>query len=134
MWKKVKLLKMSNFTLFNNVFYGICILKSLNSHISVVVCSFFEFWTFSRWCIWKRVKHLLALGRGCDVSNPGVFSAFLWVRHFTTLALPIKQMKTVNQPTVTMCSRPPKISHDMSMKIKELITIENTFEYSMVKG
>ena len=40
--KKVKLLKMSNFTLFQKVFYAICILKSFNSHISVVVCSFFN--------------------------------------------------------------------------------------------
>ena len=30
----MKLLKMSNFTFFYNVFYAICILKSLNSHIS----------------------------------------------------------------------------------------------------
>ena len=42
LWKKVKLLKMSNFTSFHNVFYAICILKSVNSHISLVVCSFFE--------------------------------------------------------------------------------------------
>ena len=41
----MKLLKMSNFTLFHKVFYAICILKSLNSYISVVICSFFEFGT-----------------------------------------------------------------------------------------
>ena len=29
--------------LFHNVFYATCIIKSLNSHISVVVCSFFLF-------------------------------------------------------------------------------------------
>ena len=33
----MKLLKMSNFTFFHNVFYAICILKSFNSPISVVV-------------------------------------------------------------------------------------------------
>ena len=51
LWKKMKLLKMSNFTFFHNVFYVICILKSFNSHISVVVCSFFEFGIISKWCI-----------------------------------------------------------------------------------
>ena len=40
--EKVKLLKMSNFTFFHNVFYAICILKSFNSHISVVDCRFFD--------------------------------------------------------------------------------------------
>ena len=29
-WKKVKLLKMSNFTFFHNVFFAICIFKSFN--------------------------------------------------------------------------------------------------------
>ena len=56
MLKKVKLLKMSNFTFFHNVFYAICILKSFDSHISVVVCSFFEFVTASKWCIRKWAK------------------------------------------------------------------------------
>ena len=51
LWKKMKLLKMSNFILFQNVFYAICFLKSFNSHISFVVCSFFEFGTVSKWCI-----------------------------------------------------------------------------------
>ena len=54
MWKKVKLLKMSNFTFFHNVLYAICILKPFNSHISVVVCSFFEFRMVSKWCIKTR--------------------------------------------------------------------------------
>ena len=53
---KVKLLKMSNFTFFHKVFYAICILKSFNSHISDVVCCFFEFGTVSKWCIRVRVK------------------------------------------------------------------------------
>ena len=47
MWKKVKLL---------NVFYAICILKPFNSHISVVVCSFFEFGTVSKWCMMEGIK------------------------------------------------------------------------------
>ena len=61
--KKVKLLKMGNFTFFHYVFYAICILKSFNSHTSVVVCSFFEFGTVSKWCItewdngsWECIK------------------------------------------------------------------------------
>ena len=37
--KKVKFLKMSNFTFFHNVFYAICILESFYNHISIVVCS-----------------------------------------------------------------------------------------------
>ena len=43
--------QLSNFTFFLNVFYSICILKSFNSHISVAVCSFFEFGTISKLCI-----------------------------------------------------------------------------------
>ena len=58
MWKKVKFLKLSNFTFFHNVFYAICILKSFNSHISVIVCSFFEFGTVSKWCVREWVKPL----------------------------------------------------------------------------
>ena len=56
MWKKVELLKMSNFTFFHNVFYAICILKSFDSHISVVVCCFFEFGMVSKWCIREWVN------------------------------------------------------------------------------
>ena len=56
LWKKVKLLRMSNFTFFHNGFYAIFILKSFNSHSSVVVCSFFEFSTLSKWCIRKWVR------------------------------------------------------------------------------
>ena len=51
--KKVKLLQMSNF-FFYNVFYAICFLKSLNSHISVVVCILLEFGTVSKGCIRER--------------------------------------------------------------------------------
>ena len=56
LWKKVKLLKISNFTFFHNVFYAICILKSFNSHISVGVYSFFEFGMVSKWCIGEWVN------------------------------------------------------------------------------
>ena len=56
LWKKVKLLKMSNVTFSHNVFYAICILKSFISHISVVVCSVFEFGTVSKWCTREWVK------------------------------------------------------------------------------
>ena len=67
LWKKVKLLKMSNFTFFHNVFYAIRILKSFSSHISVVICSFSEFGMVTKWCIrewvkktlWKKVKLLI---------------------------------------------------------------------------
>ena len=52
----MKLLKMSNFTFFHNFFYAIYILKSFNSHISVVISSFFEFGTVSKWCIRGWVK------------------------------------------------------------------------------
>ena len=47
---------MSNFTFFHNVFSATCIFRSFNSHISVVVCSFFEFGTISKWCKWECVK------------------------------------------------------------------------------
>ena len=55
-WKNVELLKMSNFTFFHNVFYAVCTLKSFNSHISVIVCSLFEFGTVSKWCIREWVN------------------------------------------------------------------------------
>ena len=63
LWKTVKLLKMSNFTVFHNVFYVICILKSFNSHISFLVYSFYEFGTVSKWCIREWVKYTLNRGR-----------------------------------------------------------------------
>ena len=44
---------------FHNGFYEICILKSCNSHISVVVCSFFEFGTVSDWCIREWVNRVM---------------------------------------------------------------------------
>ena len=56
LWKKVKLLKMSNFTFFHNVFYPICISNSFNSHISDVICSFFEFGMVLKWCIREWIK------------------------------------------------------------------------------
>ena len=60
--EKGEIAQMSNFTLFQNVFYGICILKSFNSHISVVVCSFFEFGTVSKRYGLRHNKHV-ALSR-----------------------------------------------------------------------
>ena len=56
LWKKVKLLKMSNCAFFHNVFYKTCILKYLNSHILVVICSIFEFGMVSKKCIREWVK------------------------------------------------------------------------------
>ena len=57
LWKKVKLLKCAILPFFHNVFYAICMLKSFNIHILVVVCSFFEFRTVSKWLkymyVWK---------------------------------------------------------------------------------
>ena len=61
LWENVKLLKMSNFTFFHNVFYATCILKSFNSHNSVVFCSFFEFGMISKWCIKEWVKDKQAI-------------------------------------------------------------------------
>ena len=52
---------MCNFTFFHNVFYAIWILKSFNSHVSVVFCSFFEFRMVSKWCIGEWVKVLLII-------------------------------------------------------------------------
>ena len=45
MVEKGEIAQKSNFSFFHYVFYGSCILKSFNSHISIVVCSFFEFGT-----------------------------------------------------------------------------------------
>ena len=47
---------MSNFTYSHNVCYAIFILESFNSHISVVICSFFEFGTVWKWCVREWVK------------------------------------------------------------------------------
>ena len=63
MWKKVKLLKMSNFTFIHNVFQSVCILKSFNCNVSVVVCSFFEFGTVSK-CSIREWGKLIKLS--CD--------------------------------------------------------------------
>ena len=83
MSKKVKLLKMSNFNFFNNVFYAICIFKSFNSHISVVVCSFFDFGTVLEWCIRERVNarvwpNILAVVymSYCDATNGSCYLKF----------------------------------------------------------
>ena len=70
MWKKVKLLKMNNFTFFHNVFYAICIFKSFNSHISVVVCRFFIFATASKLCIREWVKLPFTKARHVSIHHP----------------------------------------------------------------
>ena len=53
---KGEITQISIITFFHNVFYGISFLKPFNSRISVVVCSFFEFGTVSKWCIREWVK------------------------------------------------------------------------------
>ena len=68
LWKKVKLLILSNFTFPHNVSHAICILKFLNCHISVVVCSFLEFGMVSKWCIGEWVKSGI---RGFIVASQG---------------------------------------------------------------
>ena len=56
LWEKVKLLKMIIW-LFSTLFFcAICILKSSNSHISIVVCRLFKFGIVSKWCIREWVK------------------------------------------------------------------------------
>ena len=67
MWKKVKLLKMSNFAFFHNVFYAICILKSFNSHVSIVIFSFFEFGAASKLSITERVKCAIIIGKNGSI-------------------------------------------------------------------
>ena len=59
--KKGEIAQKSNFTFFHNVFYAICTSKSFNSHISVVVCSFFEFGTVSKWCIREWVRAVFSI-------------------------------------------------------------------------
>ena len=49
---------MGNSTFFHNVFYAICIIKSFDSHISVVIWSFFEFGMASKLSIKEWVKTL----------------------------------------------------------------------------
>ena len=64
--ENVKLLKMSNFPFFHNVFYIICTLKSFHSHIPVIVSSFFEFVTVSKSCIRKLVEKKAAFKLQCS--------------------------------------------------------------------
>ena len=59
LWKRGKLLKLSNLTFFQKVFNANCILKPFNSYISVVICSFFEFVMVSKWCIREWIKVIL---------------------------------------------------------------------------
>ena len=57
--KKGEIAQMSNLTFSFNVFYGICILKSFDSHIPVVVCSSFEFGTVSKCCIREWINRII---------------------------------------------------------------------------
>ena len=57
---------MSNFTFFHNVFHANCVLKTFKSQISVVVCSFFEFGTVSKWCIREWVKTTVLRKNACE--------------------------------------------------------------------
>ena len=91
LWEKVKLLKMSNFTFFHNIFYAICILESFNGHILVVICSFFGFRTVSKWCIREWVKLYLSIctggqqdGKVNDINFPETFNHPLWKWHFNS--------------------------------------------------
>ena len=47
-------------------FYAICIFKSFNSHITVVICSFLDFETVSKWCTREWVKEVV---EGCQTTN-----------------------------------------------------------------
>ena len=67
--KNVKLLILSNFTFLHNVFYVICNLKSFNSHISVVICSFFEYGAVSKWYIREWIN-LTRLNIPMDAMDP----------------------------------------------------------------
>ena len=54
--EKGEIAQNEQFHLFHIFFYAVCILKSFNSHSSVVVCSFFEFGAVSKYCIRERVN------------------------------------------------------------------------------
>ena len=53
---KGKIAQKEQFHLFPQCFLGNVYLKSFNRHISIVLCSFFEFGTVSKWCIREWVK------------------------------------------------------------------------------
>ena len=81
---------MSNFIFFHNVFYAICTLQSLYSHISVVVCSFFEFGIVSKWYIreWVNEKqHFRAL------SNDKIFYSSILVANAAKKWIATKMLK-----------------------------------------
>ena len=86
MWEKEKLLVTSNFSFSNSVFkrlvsqgrqkVSLCGngLKSFHSHISVVVCSFFEFGMVSKWYIREWVnQHFLLFTMFSTLSSSGVW-------------------------------------------------------------
>ena len=49
-------------------------LKSFNSHISVVVCSFFQFGTVVKWCIgeWVKIETNDLAKRGLNYVHDGL--------------------------------------------------------------
>ena len=55
-WKRWNCSSWAISPFFHNIFHAICILKSFYSHISVAVCSFFEFGMVSKWCIREWVN------------------------------------------------------------------------------
>ena len=99
MWKKVKLIKMSNFTFFHNVFYAVCILKSCNNHISVVVCSFFKFGMVSKWCIrewFKETFSIKASLKFCCLVYPFPHNDTFWHPWDTSLLKTLWEIKRRN--------------------------------------
>ena len=68
MAEKGEIAQSEKFHIFPQSFCAVCILKPFNSHISVVVCSFFDFGTVSKWCIRNGLRsstcsQMLALSR-----------------------------------------------------------------------
>ena len=58
MAEKGEIAQNKQFQPFPHCFLCDFILKSFDSHISVVVCSFFEFGTLSKWLIREWVKYI----------------------------------------------------------------------------
>ena len=105
---------MSNFTFFQNAFYAICILKSFRSHISVGICSFFEFGTVSKWCIREWVYSLphnksvdLSKSKGCEEVNlyMATVNESLFDRLENTVGIRRKCWLPVFSPFPTMFSK-----------------------------
>ena len=86
-FKTLKKKASGNFTFFHNVFYAISIVKSFNSHIIIVVSSFFEFGTVSKWCnrewvdtedIYFRLVQVVNNQKGNLCKKGKVFSKFFF--------------------------------------------------------